>query len=195
MLLSFWWYAITLIHPFVCAARADLTLHKQPAPNTCKARRLSKPFSLFLFVPSLHLFVRLSFFLIIQSHSLLLVSAQPSLPVSLASPPPSAPSRWPLPVLFDINIMGCLPDGVGFRCGAVAISALLLPCYKQVSGGPRCPITVGHMLIEEIRQPWIFFFWPCLPACFTLYSMLALLETGSKNIDISLILEFKACCS
>lgn len=74
------------------------------------------------------------------------------------------PSPWPLPVLFDINIALGWPDGVGFRCGTAASSALLLPGYKQVSCGPWWPISVAHMLIEKLRQSWFL-----LPA---LYSVL-----------------------
>lgn len=67
-------------------------------------------------------------------------------------PPPASP--WPPSVLFDINIVLGWPDGVEFRCGAVARSALLLPGYKQVSCGPWWAISSAHMLIERIRQPW-----------------------------------------
>lgn len=77
----------------------------------------------------------------------------PAFPACLTGISPSTPSPWPLPVLFDINIMSGWPDGVGFRCGAVASSALLLPGYKQVSCGLWWPIAVAHMLIELIRQP------------------------------------------
>lgn len=54
------------------------------------------------------------------------------------------------------------PDGVGFHPGIVASSALLLPGYKQVSCRPQRPITIAHMLIENIRQPW---FPPCTVLC------------------------------
>lgn len=95
----------------------------------------------------------------------------------------------PLPVLFDINIASTRPGGVGFRCGAEASSALLLPGYKQVSRGPWRPVTDAHMLIGRISRRW----FPCSPPACT--GLPVLWEMGSKNIDISLILESKACCS
>lgn len=93
-----------------------------------------------------------------------------ALPFCFTGISPSTPSRWPLPVLFDINIVLGWPDGVGFRFGTVASSAPLLPGYKQVSCGPWWPITVAHMLIEKIRQPW---FPLCPPAlrCTVLLSL------------------------
>lgn len=84
----------------------------------------------------------------------------PAFPACLTGISPSTPSPRPLPVLFDINIVSGWPNGVGFRCGAVASSALLLPGYKQVSCGPWWPITIAHMLIEQSRQPC-----PPPPAC------------------------------
>lgn len=86
-----------------------------------------------------------------QSLTLCLSPPLPVSPWHLPSSP--SPSPRPLSVLFDINIVWGWPDGVGFRCGAVASFCSLLPGYKQVIRGPWWPVTVAHMLIEKLSPP------------------------------------------
>lgn len=178
-------YAVTLIHPLSVRVCVLHCRNRLPVVSCSGLAFISTFLSWSIF------FISLAHFLPFTHIPRLSIPAfYAAFPACLTGISPSTPSPWPLPVLFDINIVSGWPDGVGFRCGAVASSALLLPGYKQVSCGPWWPITVAHMLIEKIRQPQFLPFLP-LP-CTVLH---ALWEMGSKNIDISLILEFKACCS